>query len=260
MVKRVLCAMAVVAMLIPFFGGSVVAQQTPKPTIRDYVQVPPSPAVMKSGAPKMLITHPKPPAYCNPCLFYGGDFDASNLYADGLSNENDELVPGAEVLVPFTIPRAQLWFVTGLFTNVQASVDVIDPKQATWSISKGVTEGSGGRTIAQGTAHASFEPTGRLAFGYFEYTVLVRTPVLLLGPGTYWLTVVPQCTNSADSACGVARYFLSNTEDDPPLNYYGPLEPYDLSYFNSPYYGFTYDNANEVITGFDRFSAGVLGF
>ncbi len=263
MVKQVLCSIALVAGLIPFLGGSVAAQEPPKPAISDYFLVRPSPRVMSEDFPKPQDKPADPPDYCRPCLFYGGDFDPSDPLADGLWN-GDSLLASGEVLVPFTIPKDQIWLVTGLFTNNLSSSSVIDPKKANWSISKGVTTGSGGHTIASGTARATYTPTGRSGFGLTEYTVLVQTPtVIVLGPGTYWLTVVPLCTNSADSACD-ALFYESDTEESPPLNHYGPLEPNDLSYFNSASFGYTYApawGASGVCGGIgcDRFSAGVLG-
>jgi hypothetical protein len=260
MVKQALCSLALVAGLIASLGGSLGAQEAPKPAISDYFLVRPSPPVMSEDFPKPEDKRAKPPAYCKPCLFYGGDFNPSDADANGLANEMDLLVySGSEILVPFTVPEDSLWLVTGLFTNNLSSSTVIDPQQANWSISKRVTAGSGGHTMYHGTAPATYTPTGRSGFGLLEYTVLVKTPTLLLGPGTYWLTVVPLCTNSADASCSFARYFESNTEENPPLNHYGPLEPNDLSYFNSAYFEVTYELANAYISGLDRFSAGVLG-
>jgi hypothetical protein len=236
------------------------------PEVSDYFLAPPSAPVMSENFPKPENKPAKPPAYCKPCLFYGGDFDDSLATANGLWNGvNSELGIAGEVLVPFTIPKGQIWFVSGLFTNNLSNVSVIDPKKANWSISKGVTTGSGGHTIAKGTAPATYTPTGRSGFGLTEYTVLVKIEPLALGPGTYWLTVAPLCTNSADSACTSALYYESDTEDSPPLNHYGPLEPNDMSYFNSASFLDTYAptwGASGACSGVgcDRFSAGVLGF
>jgi hypothetical protein len=263
MVKQVLCSLALVAGLMALLGGSVAAQELPKAAISDYFLVRPSPPVMSEDFPKPQDSPARVPDYCKPCLFYGGDFDPSNVNANGLWNGVS--VVSGEVLVPFTVGRGETWLVTGLFTNNLSNVSVIDPQKANWSISKGVTTGSGGYTIASGTARATYTPTGRSGFGYTEYTVLVHTPtVIVLRPGTYWLTVVPLCTNSADSLCGGALYYESNTEDSPPLDHYGLLEPNDLSYFNSADFGDTYaptwgPSGACGGVGCDRFSAGVLG-
>lgn len=233
------------------------------PAISDYFLVPPSPPVLTTNFPKPECKPNKPPSYCEPCLFYGGDLDASAPNPNGLWNGlRDTSVPvDGEVLVPFTVPKGQIWIVTGLFTNNQSSVSVIDPQQANWSISKDVTGGSAGHTIASGTAHASYTPTGRSFLWYKEYTVLVKIKAVLLVPRTYWLTVVPLCTNPADSTCNLASYYESDAEDNPPLNYYGPLEPNDMSYFNSAYFGYSSAPTwGGLWNGCHRFSAGVLGF
>jgi len=265
MVKQVLCSMAFVAGLIPFLGGSIAAQEVPKSKISDYFLVRPSPPVMSENLPKPEVATPTPPAYCNPCLFYGGDFDPSNPLADGLWNAVSYTAfsppVSGEVLVPFTVPAKTLWFVEGLFTNNLSTVGVIDPKEANWSISTGVAPGIGGTIVKSGTAPATFTPTGRSYSGFTEYTVMVQTPAILLVPGTYWMTVVPLCTNVADSKCTNAEYYLSDVEDTPPLNAYGPLEPNDLSYFESAFFGATYYAAASWCEGIgcDRFSAGVIG-
>lgn len=262
MVKQVLCLMTLVAGLIPFLGGSLAAQEMPKPALSDYFQVPPSQGVMTPDFPKPQNKPARPPSYCQPCLFYGGDLDPSSAKANGLWNADSGAIKvDGEVLVPFTIPRGQQWLVTGLFTNILSDAD--DVQKATWSISKGVTTGSGGHTIASGTAHATYRPTGRSDFGLTEYTTLVNTPVLLLGTGTYWLTVVPLC--AVGSPCGSGVFYESDSPDNPPLNSYGPLEPNDMSYFNSASFGYTYalvGGASEACSGIgcDRFSAGVQGY
>jgi len=82
--------------------------------------------------------NPKPPNYCKPCLFYGGDFGDASV-ANGLANEQDLIDSNAQVWVPFDVPKAQQWKVTGLFTNDLSSVSVLDPQKAVWSIATGVS-------------------------------------------------------------------------------------------------------------------------
>jgi hypothetical protein len=49
-----------------------------------------------------------PPPYCNPCLFYGGDFDPHNANANALANElTTSVVSGARVFIPFCRSRRQ---------------------------------------------------------------------------------------------------------------------------------------------------------
>jgi hypothetical protein len=197
---------------------------------------------------------PSPPNYCKPCLFYSGDFGPKTMNVNGLPNEEDVLVPFSEVLVPFDVPKTQQWKASGLFTNDLSSVNLIDPAQAVWSISTGVTQGSCGTTVVSGNSHASFRPTGRSAFGFNEYTTLVKIKAAPLKPGRYWLATVPECTNT--SSCTSARYFATEFSGK-PVDPFGPPEPCNLSY------GTTTQGKNcSLVTsnkGCNRFSAGVLG-
>jgi hypothetical protein len=195
---------------------------------------------------------PPKPSYCKPCLFYGGDSQSSA--ANGLANEQDLLVPDAEVLIPFDVPRTQQWKVTGLFTNDWSNVDVLDPQQAAWSISAGVTEGKCGPAMVSGNSHATFKPTGRIAFGENEYTTMVKIKTVRLTPGRYWLTTVPECTQG--SSCTSARYFVSAFVGK-PVDPFGPPEPCNQAYLNSTVFG--EKCVRSISKGCGRFSAGVLG-
>ncbi|HSY64125.1 MAG TPA: hypothetical protein VK829_05975 [Terriglobales bacterium] len=199
-------------------------------------------------------TTPTPPKYCHPCLFYGGDSPAQN----GLANEKDIIVSdGAEVLVPFDVPDSQQWTVTGLFTNDLSNIDVLDPPKAFWSIRKDVRAGDCGTVIASGNTNATFKPTGRGGNGYKEYTTLTKINPVILPPGRYWLTTVPECTNTHDSKCeDNARYFISSFTGK-GKQAYGPKEPC-AAFFNSPFFGTNCQPAsdrNQCV----KFSAGVLG-
>jgi hypothetical protein len=200
------------------------------------------------------VSQATPPPYCHPCLFYGGDLGSG---ANGLANEKDILVPdGAEVLVPFDVPASQQWTVTGLFTNDLSNVGLLDPPKALWSMRKGVRTGNCGTVVASGSRAATFKPTGRGGNGFDEYTALTKIKAVVLPPGRYWLTAVPECTNGQDSNCGQARYFASSFSGK-PKHAYGPKEPC-ASFFNSPISG---TNCQPV---FEKnhcggFSAGVLG-
>jgi hypothetical protein len=260
-VKKVLCCLALVAALIPLVGRSAAAQDvkaTPVPSLDWIIATRPVPGTL-TIQPIRNVPPPQP-AYCQPCLFYGGDFDSSSSNANGLANENTLLVPDTTSYIPFNVPGGETWVVSGLFTNDLADgYDGIDPAQATWSISSGVSSGNAGTTIASGTASATFAATGRSGFGFNEYTVRVQltAPGVYLTPGTYWLSVVPQCTNTGDSNCDIAQYFVSNT---PETNSYGPHEPKGKTFFNSSYFGYDWAPACEVTTlGCGAFSAGVEG-
>jgi hypothetical protein len=216
------------------------------------------------GVAPLPLEMPTPPPYCSPCLFYGGDFDATNPNANALENDlvlTFDLIPRI-ISIPFVVPSGRRWTVGGLFVNEISLQNFIDPAAATYSISTGVSLGNAGTVIATGTAHATYSPTGRTWSGMSEYTVQVKTKAIVLQPGTYWLSVVPRCTNQNDAQCKQAEYFASDVEDNPPPNHRGS-EPGNDSFFTSPEGGlFFVPTAGEngfCSLGCNRFSAGVLG-
>lgn len=259
--RRVLGCLSLVAATIPLVGMLAAAQDArpvPVPSLDWIIATKPVPGTL---AIEPLRTGPPPqPPYCKPCLFYGGDLNPVSVNANGFANENTLLVADTTLYVPFTVPSGQEWQVSGLFTNnIADAYEGIDPMQATWSISTGMATGNAGTVIASGTAAATFSFTGRSFLGLNEYTVAVRfgQPGVHLNSGTYWLSVVPQCTNTSNNNCYLAQYFLSNTAGS---NSYGPAEPIGKSFFNSQYYGYNYSNACTVdITGCGKLSAGVEG-
>ena len=277
MAKRAFCSIALATALIPFAQPAAAQNYkgTPKPTIQDY-----GPPVGNVQNKNMTARPPASGECGNPaanCLFYGGDFVFNPLYPtglpNGLANETTELVPGtpygAATWVPFTVPAGEIWLVTGLFTNDFSTYGVLDQgaeptSVASWSINEDVFAGNGGTVVGSGTSPATSTPTGRADFGLFEYTVQVTGLSLTLTPGSYWMSVVPVCTNTADPYCdGV--FFESDVEyiNTTPKNILG-VEPVDASFFDSPFFGLSFQPASGPLgacagSGCDAFSAGVLG-
>jgi hypothetical protein len=282
MVKTVLCSIALAGALILFAQPAAAQnykQVPPKPTIQDYGPF------TNTNVTKNTTTKPATKSNSgecgNPagtCLFYGGDFIDDPLYPsslpNGLANENTVIVGGtpygAATWVPFTVPAGETWDVTGLFTNNQASYGVLDQgteptSVAYWSINEEVFAGSAGTVVDSGTSPATSTPTGRSAFGLNEYTVQVTGLSVTLTAGSYWMIVVPICSNLADPYCdGV--FFLSDVEyiNTAPTNALGFPEPVDASFFDSPIFGLSFEPTNGPLgacggAGCDAFSAGVLG-
>jgi hypothetical protein len=226
MVKKILCLVLLVTVA---FGLSAVAQTSAinRATLGDNHS--------KSGNP------PTPPTYCNPCLMYAGDWDPNSSWV-AYFNGTDTAPLDAAVYVPFVVPAGHTWKVNGLFTNNLAlNIAQTDPNVSPWSISQGISEGNGGTVVASGSARSRFTATGRnYQNTYFEYTDQVVFPAVTLSSGTYWLTVVPQCTNTNDSACSSAYYYINDTI--PRTNHFGPAEPINQSYTNSSSFGYNYTN------------------
>lgn len=222
------------------------------------------PALSQSGGTSQTAT---PPPYCKPCLFYGGDFDASNPAANVLSNGLVYEDPASATYVPFFVPTGQTWTITGVFSNNMSNTSFLDPPDLKWSISSGVSAGNPGTTVAQGTIHATLTPTGRSWNGMTEYTALghltPQTIVTLTQSGVYWMAAVPVCSNSS---CGHAHFYLSDVEDVPAPNHKG-VQPNDDSFFLAiddgwffaPTWGATGACGGSNGGGCDKFSAGLLG-
>lgn len=278
MMKKTVCSTALVVALI-LSVQTALAQNykgTPKPTIQDYGPFRDVKAnSTNTGIRNASGTCGNPAATC---LFYGGDYSFNPVgpnLANGLANETTSLVPGspygAATWVAFRVPQGQTWAVTGLFSNNMSSYGVLDQypntptSAAYWSINEGVGPGNAGTSIASGTAAATIVPTGRSGFNLTEFTVEVQGLSFTLTSGTYWMAVVPLCTNVADPYCSDV-FFLNDAEyvDTLPRNAFGPAEPLDNGFLDSSYFGLTFDPANGPLgacagVGCDAFSAGVLG-
>ncbi len=253
--KKTLCAIAVVASLLAATAFAKTGTKGHQAMVVSKSKIPQKYPV---GLPALF-----PPSYCSPvCLFYGGDNNPAAPNTNGFANENTLLVPDTTVWGAFTVPAGQTWTVDGAFINTIADgYDGLDPSTSSWSINSGVSEGDGGSVVGSGTstsAGTSFVPTGRLPFGFTEYTLKVKvSPAVVLSAGTYWLNITPQCTDTGNGSCSIAQYFFDTTNG---LNRYGPLEPADLAYFNSSYFGFDYANDCEVsTTGCAAQSFGLIG-
>jgi len=202
---------------------------------------------------------PTPPYYCKPCLFYAGDFDSNASDANGLANEVDIVVStGAAVYTPFIVPKGKIWTITGLFTNNFLSMVRIDPKTSPYEIRKGIPKagGNGGKLVCHGKLPATLADAGTCFPTYA--TIVKNIKGCRLPAGKYWMSVVPYCTNSNDSACANNwRSFLAN--DDGAMNHrFGPLEPANNSFFNSVFFGANWEPTSEQQTS-SRFSVGVEG-
>jgi hypothetical protein len=278
-IVRTACFSITLTVALIGFAGLATAQDysgPPKRTILDYG---PPTGKFKSTTVDTVVT-PSSGKCGNPagnCLFYGGDFLYDPLYpsiSNALANESTLEVPGtpygAATWVPFTVPAGEMWAVTGLFTNNLASYGVLDQgaeplSVAYWSINEGMFPGNAGTVIDSGTAAATSTPTGRGAFDDTEYTVQVTGLSVVLSPGSYWMSVVPVCTNTADPFCD-GIFFLSDVEyiNTLPKNAYGPAEPVDAAFFDSTYFGVSFEPTNGSVgacggSGCDAFSVGVIG-
>jgi hypothetical protein len=210
----------------------------------------------KTGAPTV-------PPYCSPCLFYSGDLDPNNGGALGngttIANGNGT----AAIYIPFVVPTGQEWDVRSLFINEVVTNALLDPADAVWSISAGVSAGQAGTLVVSGRGPVTMTPTGRSWSGLTEYTFQVQVREFELQPGKYWLSVLPECTNQSDQGCLLTVYSASAVEDNPPMNFKGS-SPANDSFYTFKRGGDFYrptaaGNGGVCNQGCNRFSAGATG-
>ena len=192
------------------------------------------------GAPIVDSPTPKPPSLCNPCLFYGGDLNPSDIDAIGMSDENTLLiVGGGSTYGSVHIPNGVTAQVFGIIFNIQADA-AFDPQTASYDIRTGVTDGNGGTSIASGSGTTVVQATGRNFLGLNEYSVAVSwsTPVTLT-TGQYWFNLTPQCLNTLDGSCSAFRQFVSNTTQH-TNNVHGSWQPREEMFLNSSFFGLNF--------------------
>jgi hypothetical protein len=274
MTKKIIFALLVIATIVSFASLPAMAQDTqtrPVASVRENVLALGTKPLLSRPWSGNKVAPPPAPPYCNgnggSCLFYGGDFDENDTNANALSNETDIIVPGtpygSAVYANFQVPAGQTWTVTGLLSNVFATVTGVSPNVGYWEIRSGVSVANEGILVASGSSPNSFKATGRIDFGLGEYTVKVFiTPSVTLTSGTYFMVVVPQCVMT-NVTCPGARYFLTDVEDKPPVNKRG-FQMSNDAFFNSTFFGANYEptwGSTGACAGLgcNRFSFGVIG-
>jgi hypothetical protein len=224
-----------------------------------------------------LKSAPGAPAYCKPCLLYGGDWNDTStdwvLFANG---DLPAFAGPINVFSPVPVPKGKTWTVTALFSNTGfIGINKMDPAKPEWAINKGVKMGSGGTVVAHGKTIGTAKATGRSATSgagpVTEYTVFVKLPKpVVLKAGTYWETVTPPCTNTKDSSCANTLYYESDTFNNATTgrgaHNFG-AEPKGLNFQNGAGAGINWIQLNasyctsNMFKGFacDWISAGVVG-
>ncbi len=135
-----------------------------------------------------------------------------------------------------------------------------DPATGTYDVRTGITEGNGGSEFASGSGAQSSAATGRIAFGYPEYTTTVKfAKAITATPGTtYWANESPQCTNGNNASC-TEQYFASNTtQETNGVN--ASHQPAGQMYFESAYFGFTWANWCDSSLGLNSDQCARLSF
>jgi hypothetical protein len=238
--KRATFSLLLFAIVFPLFIQVAAAQQRSDVMSRRDLSgdatLPESSEGDNGGAPK----------YCDPCLFYGGDWNPKNLDWISWGNGDDTIDFAVETsYVPFIVPEGETWTVTKLFTNNitlafelgSPGATTIDPKKGLWSISTGISEGKAGKVVAKGSGFATFNPTGHVfntgISKIIEYNLLVKLPhPVSLHAGKYWMAAVPECTVESDKNCQLGGYFL--TDSIARNHRFGPPQPKMQIFGNGP--------------------------
>jgi hypothetical protein len=250
-VKRTLFAVALVITL----SLSAVAEQAKKPALSQH-RAGSTAAELKDAKES---ANPTVPSECSPCAFYGGDLDPSAADAAGMSDENTLLIPGgSSTYAELDIPSGTTITAKGLLFNIQASA-AFDPMTASYDIRTGVSEGSGGTSIASGTTNISVSATGRNFLGLNEYSIAVVFPPVTLTSGAYWVNVTPNCTNTLDGSCILFRQFFSNTTSRTNA-LHESWQPAHEMFLNSAYFGFTWANWCDSSLGFNTVQCGYASY
>jgi len=273
MVKKIVCLTAVVLIFAGLATAQSLSQIKPTATIHEQVQLRPMPGVLKSPFNLLPKGSPLAPAYCSPCLFYGGDSNPSSPSADGLwdNNSADFGISGV-IYTPFVVPAKTGkcggkcdWAVSGIGGNLEMAPSPPSIISQDFSIVTGVASGGTPSTttvICSGTdSSPTMTDTGRLFFGFYEeWNVTAHTSGCpsLEGKGKsgtiYWQT------NPVDTGNGTFQLaYESNVPDSPPPNAVGLPEPVDSSFFFSPNFGFSTFTNTSTLGPFHVFSADIEG-
>ena len=203
-----------------------------------------------------LVLAASPSARSDVVLWYNGDFDNNN----SLTNARSSATNYSYVYDDFVIPAGQTWAIDRVWSN---DLMTVNATRAFWAIRKGMAAGNAGTLEAGGVvAAATVTPTGRTdaGTGYPEEKVQVANLNVVLGAGTYYLTVAP-VTGAINGS------FLSTTSGahavgTPPGNdgnsfVYSPAAAFNWNYLATSNANVLGPNPNNA-SGWD-FSEGVAG-
>ena len=221
--------------------------------------------VRNEGAARI---QPAAPSNCSPCLYYSGDFDASNPLADGLRNGNETWDGVTEqVWVPFTptsdgvragTPPLLIHkhiLVTSITFNMLMNQNPTDISKTTWAFSTLVSSGNFGAPGPHNTCgFVTVAATGNSGFGYNEYSITcnLKTAAKLSVGTNYWVNIYPTFTSSSFG-------FVSDVEDLPVPNLLGWGDDFDNSFVYSTFFGDNYAPTWGTGAGNDEFSIAIAG-
>jgi hypothetical protein len=139
-------------------------------------------------------------------LLYGSHAKAGSiLWYNGNADQRDAIgnqtgIADGLVYDDFIVPVNQTFTITAVFSNDAMPNGVGSNMTAYWEIRSGVSAGDGGTLLASGDGADTTTNSGTtFNFGGLSYPIYqneVSGLSVTLGPGTYWLAVAPDVSNS----------------------------------------------------------------
>jgi hypothetical protein len=166
-------------------------------------------------------------ACCTPAhaaqLWYNGNRDNR----DAITNQTSSSPTGVDgrVYENFVVGANTQFTITGVFSNDVKNplFNFANPTTASWEIRSGVSAGNGGTLVAGGDGTDNVSSTGRTStvfapFSASEFHHEVDGLSVVLGAGTYWLSVAPDTNGALDSYWYVSTTSGAGAVGTPPGN------------------------------------------
>jgi hypothetical protein len=197
------------------------------------------------------------PSLAAPILWYNGEPDYSYSFLISINhNEYYSSSIDLQIYDNFTVPSGQTWTIQELFARhrFMTGVNLTNLTHAEWEIRSGLSSGNPGTLIASGITPVTVTHYGTLIPAvYSDYLLEVGGLNVVLGSGTYWMSLRPITTNMGGPLMSyLARTFGVNAIGSPSGN--------DGNSFLSevPFYYFTPYSEISSVEVWD-FSMGIRG-
>jgi hypothetical protein len=213
-VKNTLLAVA----LLMTFATVALAEDHKPVSIGQYISVP----AQRGTEPVMTKDwHPNSPAipFCKgtACLYYSGDFDASNSDANGSCAINNKGL-GDDCVLYEAVKPAKAAKVTGGAITILLENTVVGTNPTPFTVYTGVASGKDGKAVCKTKGKAVVAVYGQSGFGITQYSYSVKTlakACSLAAGKKYWVVLQPTYNDS--STWG----FVPDVEDKPAKNHKG---------------------------------------
>jgi hypothetical protein len=222
-----------------------------------------------TARPKQIQAQPQqqtaPVGCTRNCLWYAGDTVFAETGWNALWNGYNPNYAGytGQTWVPFFAAyNSNGWYnavkITSVtFNEVTSSATAPNVTAMTYAFKTGISEGSGGSTVASGNC-TYIQPvaTGRSGYGDFTeyaYTCQLATPVTVYTGSVEWVNILPTISNDD------TNIYLSDAISSPQVNHIGWGDLMNMSYFNGSDFNANYDITTNQGLYLQGFSVGMTG-